>query len=269
MAAVSFNAAGGGCGSCATEKSAREFFATLGVDPNFLDPVHDRCYCEDCYWPAPRWPDTIGNEGPTAYVVPRGWFRFGLSFGSEGRAKKHGIFKKWSASFHGVKSKTVLESILDCGQLMKPGDRLLDGTKLRSTKCAGRQDEGFYTSPTVRYAGLKFYAEPQQFESAASGQQMAGSIVLQCRQCPKSFTMQGETMGFNTQWGRGHLAQSCQHVPPGQLEWKSDVSPATIPCGLLSRVGETVILLHPPLPLSGVSIRMERERQQNDSLANG
>ena len=33
--------------------------------------------------------------------------------------------------------------------------------------------------------------------------------------------------------------------------------------------GETVILLHPPLPLVGVSIAMERERQQNDSLVNG
>ena len=34
-------------------------------------------------------------------------------------------------------------------------------------------------------------------------------------------------------------------------------------------VGETVILLHPPLPSAGVSIAMERERQHNDSLANG
>ena len=34
--------------------------------------------------------------------------------------------------------------------------------------------------------------------------------------------------------------------------------------------GETVILLHPPLPLLGVSILMEGGRQQNDrSLANG
>ena len=30
---------------------------------------------------------------------------------------------------------------------------------------------------------------------------------------------------------------------------------------------QTVILLHPPLPVLGVSIVMERERQQNDSLA--
>ena len=34
-------------------------------------------------------------------------------------------------------------------------------------------------------------------------------------------------------------------------------------------VGETVILLHPPPPLVGVSVAMERERQQNDSLADG
>ena len=34
-------------------------------------------------------------------------------------------------------------------------------------------------------------------------------------------------------------------------------------------VDETAILLHPPLPLAGVSIVMKRERQQNDSLANG
>ena len=34
-------------------------------------------------------------------------------------------------------------------------------------------------------------------------------------------------------------------------------------------VDETVILLHHPLPLAGVSTVMERERQQNDSLVHG
>ena len=34
-------------------------------------------------------------------------------------------------------------------------------------------------------------------------------------------------------------------------------------------IGETVILLHTPLPLSGVSVWMERGCQQNDSLADG
>ena len=34
-------------------------------------------------------------------------------------------------------------------------------------------------------------------------------------------------------------------------------------------VDETVILLHPAQHLAGVSIVMERERQQNDSLVRG
>ena len=41
------------------------------------------------------------------------------------------------------------------------------------------------------------------------------------------------------------------------------------PEAVAAAVDETVILLQPPLPLLGVSIVMERERQQNDSLADG
>ena len=58
------------------------------------------------------------------------------------KAKKHDIFRQWCVSFHGVKSRLVLDSILNHSSLMKPGDRLLDGTVLCSTKCAGRQDHG-------------------------------------------------------------------------------------------------------------------------------
>ena len=61
--------------------------------------------------------------------------------------------------------------------------------------CRGNStDAVIYTSPTVKYAGLKFYAEPQPF---GDGLSMAASIVLQCRQKPGSFTKQGETMAFN------------------------------------------------------------------------
>ena len=38
------------------------------------------------------------------------------------------------------------------GRLMKPGDMLMNGTELKSTKCAGRQDAVIYTSNTVCYA---------------------------------------------------------------------------------------------------------------------
>ena len=83
----------------------------------------------------------------------------------------------------------------------------------KTVSVMARQDEVFYTSPTVKYAGLKFYAEPQLFLAAgADGQKrpMAGSIALQCRQKPGSFEMQGETMGFNRQWvSCAHTADPC------------------------------------------------------------
>jgi hypothetical protein len=218
-------ASAGGGASCPVQQRAAGFLATIGVAPEFLDAQHDRCYCSTCY-PA-AWQDTIGNEGPTPYVVPRGWVRFGL--GVPPRAKARRVFEEWSTSFHGVKSVEVLQSVLDCGMLMKAGDKLLDGTHLRSTKCAGRQDKVFYTSPTVRYAGLKFYAEPHPF-----GNGMSASIVLQCRQKPGSFKAQGETMQFEKKWP-GHLAQECQHVALDTVEWKSDINIATIPYGILIR----------------------------------
>ena len=56
----------------------------------------------------------------------------------------------------------------------------------------------------------------------------------------------------------------CKHLVAYDVETNRMSSNAVI-----LAIGETVILLHPPLPLVGVSIVMERERQQNDSLADG
>ena len=114
-----------------------------------LNPEYDRCYCVRCY--KEEWPNTVSNEGPSPYVIPRGWVRFGLALPPRALSSNLDIFNKWSVSFHGVKSEAVLASILDHGGLRKPGDELLDGNVLRSKKCAGRQDEVqcAYSSPTA------------------------------------------------------------------------------------------------------------------------
>ena len=61
--------------------------------------------------------------------------------------------------------------------------------------------------------------------------------------------------------------------PAGELDQMVDVSATHLEhkrAATQVAVGETVILLHPPLPLAGVSIAMERERQQHDrTLADG
>ena len=59
-------------------------------------------------------------------------------------------------------------------------------------------------------------------------------------------------------------------VPPPQA-WRGGARPAAGRDGPAAlAICEAVILLHPPLPLAGVSIGTERELQQNDrTLANG
>ena len=158
---------------CALRREAEAFINSIDLQglEGRLSGTHDRCYCERCY--KAQWPSTLNNEGPTPYVIPRGWFRFSLSldpaaFGTLHRQKvpdfdQDEMFSEWSASFHGVKSLEVLRGILKLGKLLKPGDRRPDGTIVRSTKTSGRQQGVFYTSPTVKYAGLKFYAEPQPY----------------------------------------------------------------------------------------------------------
>ena len=224
-----------GEGSCGLMMVAKEVAASLEKYSVCLDHRFDKCYCQKCY--EPGLPDTMSNQGPTAYVVPRGWVRLGLKVPP--RATTNDIFNKWSVSFHGVKSINVLKSILDCGSLLKPGDRLIDGTKLWSKKCADRQDSVTYTSPTVRYAGLKFYAEPQLFRSKVMKKDMNISIVVQCRQNPEHGVIQkrGETMGFNREWGRKHLEKTCPHANQSELEWMigDNVSTHTIVYGILLR----------------------------------
>ena len=70
---------------CPVKREAEAFLQTLGIDGVYFKRDQDRCYCSQCY-PA-RFPDTIPNEGPTEYVVPRGWYRFGLAFGGESKAR--------------------------------------------------------------------------------------------------------------------------------------------------------------------------------------
>ena len=217
---------------CYARRLGNAFLDFLDVADAFLDRKHDRCYCSEC----DDYPDVINqsveDDGPTPYLIPKGWCRFGLAVPPRMQALNG--FQEWSVSYHGVSSPLVLSSILQCGQLMKAGDKLLDGSTLKSIKCVGRQDPWFYTSPTIGYAGLMFYAEPKPFEW--QGRWFEGSIVLQCRQRPGSYTTQGETMGFARDWP-GHLEALCGALfDLNTIEWLSDENVGVIPCGLLVRV---------------------------------
>ena len=163
----------GGVEECPKE-AGRALLATLGVGAAFFNAKYDRCYCSKCY--PSRWKDVIQEDGPRPYVIPRGWVRYGLKLSARAEAMGEKFFKEWCVSFHGAEAE-VCKQILEEGGMLLPGDKLLDNSVLRSQRCAGRQDKWFYTSPTARYAGLRFYAKPRRFVDAA-GRDMFGQVLV-------------------------------------------------------------------------------------------
>ena len=65
------------------------------------------------------------------------------------------------------------------------------------------------------------------------------------------------------------MAAGEQNIPTPNVVANACMSGPARRGGQSLAVGETVILLNPPLPLVGVSIETMRECQQIDSLANG
>ena len=69
------------------------------------------------------------GESGSAYEVPAGWCGFGLKVPA--RAHSLQVFNKWAVSYHGCPLQAV-PPIMQEGQLLKPGDYMLDGSQLRN-----------------------------------------------------------------------------------------------------------------------------------------
>ena len=188
---------------CLYLKACRSFLSTLNLNAAYMDPEHDRCYCPDC---ATRIPEVLEVSRPHghAYEVPKGWCGFGLK--ADARASALKVFEEWVVSFHGCPSNR-LPSILDNKGLLKPGDVMLDGTKLPNHLTKGGEDGkgkdriGFYTSPSIKYSELDIYTCPNEWQ----GHRMR--VVLQCRQKPGSFTVEGETIGWARRFGSAAISK--------------------------------------------------------------
>ncbi|CAK0826770.1 unnamed protein product [Prorocentrum cordatum] len=208
--------------ACSVYSAAERSLKSLKLDSRLLSRLHDRCYCPECY--PSDYPDVIKNDGPREYVVPRGWVRFGLQVPAQ--AHVNDVWQRWCVSYHGLSAK-VAPIVVRQGDLLFPGDTLPDGTTLDSVNCAGRRDKCTYTSPTIRYSGLAFYANPARTTEGRMFQ-----VVLQCRQEPGTFDVQAETMNFKTRWNNTDL---CPHVKWTEIEWVSKRRKTIVPYGLLIR----------------------------------
>eukprot|EP00698_Gefionella_okellyi_P016716 TRINITY_DN4800_c0_g1_i1.p2 TRINITY_DN4800_c0_g1~~TRINITY_DN4800_c0_g1_i1.p2 ORF type:complete len:104 (+),score=25.48 TRINITY_DN4800_c0_g1_i1:1471-1782(+) len=86
-----------------------------------------------------------------------------------------------------------------------------------------------FTAPTVRYAEQDIYTKPTQFEGARA------KIVLQLRQKPKTFEIQGETIG----WRKRSTTVDTRIDPDWSnedIEWKTTMRESTQVYGLLIKL---------------------------------
>ncbi|CAF0824476.1 unnamed protein product [Rotaria sp. Silwood1] len=205
---------------------AKEFVNSLNWHKTLFDDSQDRCYCTKCY-PIP-WDDVI-STGNANYVIPRGWTRLGLRVDPM-LVDAYDIWNKWIVTFHGT-TKTAALSILIHRHFYLPGDKLIDGTTLGIRDGHIPNKKFIFTSPTIAYSSSTIYAPNNDFYSSTNNTLYEAQLVLQCRQQPDSFKIQGETI-------RAGSKRICPFIPNEQIEYYTDIRSSIIAYGLLVRFRE-------------------------------
>ena len=175
--------------TCGYFDECREFVKHLHWSPNFFAPVHDHCYCRKCY---SKEEANILNVAGADYIVPRDWAGFGLGVDPH---RTDNLWESYVIVYHGT-TPLAAQSILDHRQFLLPGDHLIDGTRLEIRKGHIPGKVYIYTSPSIAYAGLDVYSPRILFHSLKTGILYRAQIVLQARQKPGTFRVQGETIGW-------------------------------------------------------------------------
>jgi hypothetical protein len=87
------------------------------------------------------------------------------------------------------------------------------------------------TSPTIPYSSNPIYCATQKFRSPYTNKQYNAHVVLQCRQKPGTFKVQGETIGA------GHQ-RICPIISNDRIEILTTTRAAIVPYGLLIQLTE-------------------------------
>jgi hypothetical protein len=203
---------------CALWELCEEFLPNLQVD-EFLDRRHDLCFCPKCY---PKELPDIAMAGGHKFVIPRGWLRLGVEV-MQGKAKANRIWDTWNVAFHGLSIPSLRTSFTH-GQMLLPGDKLLDNSRLGVRKGHIPARKFFYSSPTVKYCKLHMYATPSTWTSK-DGIKYTVQVALQVRQKPGTYSKQRESVFA--------LRELCKHICNTQIEWYTDNRAAVVVTGIL------------------------------------
>ncbi|CAF1157077.1 unnamed protein product [Adineta steineri] len=209
---------------CPKMALAKEFVESLDWDSVLFDSSHDKCYCNNCY-PA-TWAN-VTDAGGQKYVIPRGWVRIGL-YVDAAIVGVNDIWNKWIVTFHGT-SLLAAKSILHNRQFCLPGDKLIDGTLLGIRPGHIPNKKHIYTSPTIAYSSLPVYSAKYDFNSSKNYCAYKVQLVLQCRQKPNTYSVQGETIDART-------TRLCPFIPNSEVEYFTEIRGSLVAYGLLVKV---------------------------------
>ncbi|XP_068725548.1 neuralized-like protein 4 [Montipora capricornis] len=221
--------------SCDYQENCRRFKSSLQLSDIFFDPKFDRCFCTECH--GARGDKLYYSRGTPAkdYGIPIGWCRFGLKV--HHRAQALGVFNKWHVAFHGTRVDSI-NPILECGDLLIPGDVVLGGRKLSEEaghfnderKPSGFDTKQIFVSPSVRYSGHDCYAKSKSFEDPKTKQKLSAKAVLQLCINPQSYQVGPQTIGATSEIDPKFSNQ--------EIEWSTKERGSIIVYGLLVKLVE-------------------------------
>ncbi|CAF3663082.1 unnamed protein product [Adineta steineri] len=211
---------------CEHLRVGREFLESVSWSFAFRQEAHDRCYCERCY--PPHLKDTMDVANYT-YVIPRGWTRFAISV-DEGFFNHHDVWDKWLNCYHGTSIENA-KSCVEHRQLLLPNDTTMHGKKLEIREGHIKGEHYVFTTPSITYAALDYYAHTYHFQSPYNSQIYTIKVVLQCKQKPDSIIVQPETVDARRQG-----IKICSYIPNDKLEWKTQHRSTVTIYGLLLEV---------------------------------
>ncbi len=162
----------------------------MNLNEAYFDSQHDKCFCTQCHDPS----NTDGKCGNWC-KQKHGWVVFALRV-NQAHQKQWNIFKEWKTSYYGT-SSNLLASILSNRFVPFDGDKLNDGSTFNSghpnsTHCT--------TSPSLVCASRPKFTHQSRFR-ARDGTNYNVQVVIQCKQKPDTYTIEGDGKSFrNTEW---------------------------------------------------------------------
>ncbi|XP_019616648.1 PREDICTED: uncharacterized protein LOC109464151 [Branchiostoma belcheri] len=219
-------------GDCPYMQKCITFKTSLKLKDEFFENRFNMCYCRNCHMS--RGDQDYYKRGVPQkdYGLPVGWCRFSLKVPP--RATALDVFNKWHVAFHGT-TVGALESILNTGDLIKPGDKTMEGRTLSegeghfkdTCKPDGFNTKQVFVSPSINYAGLPVYAKASSF--IHRDKTYEAKVALQLYIKPDSYKVGVSTVA------RRNIDK---RFSDSEIEWSTDRHGVIILYGLLVKLEE-------------------------------